>query len=61
MHQERSPTRERSYFSPRLIKSPTAPHPSLESLKGSVAKRDGNPCEAWFLREEGALRPEVSG
>lgn len=61
MHQERSPTRERSYFSPRLIKSPTAPHPSLVSLKGYVAKRYGNPCEARFLREEGALRPEVSG
>ena len=61
MHQERSLTRERSYFSPRLIKSPTAPHSSLESLKGSVAKRYGNPCEARFLREEGALRPEVSG
>ena len=50
MHQERSPTRERSYFSPRLIKSPTAPHSSFVSLKGYVAKRCGNPCFARFPR-----------
>lgn len=48
MHQERSRVGERSYFSPRLIKSPTAPHPSLVSLKGYVAKRYGNPCFARF-------------